>query len=131
MLPEAKRHDFDVAVKRGDIGWNAAPFTLHSYFCGMEDMIRAFYPSARLEKRYGKTVRWAKQTDVPGHTRFFPQVLARSGIRLLQIGANNGVRGVKATAAHSSASRTTARPASRRSGVSQARATATAAAGTR
>ena len=31
----------------------------------------------------------------PGHTRVFPQILARSGVRLLQIGANNGVRGVK------------------------------------
>jgi hypothetical protein len=59
-------------------------------------MVRAFYPSVALGKEFGKTVRWAKQTDVPGHTRFLPQVLASSGIRLLQIGANNGVRGVKA-----------------------------------
>ncbi len=87
---------FDAAIREGMIGWNAAPFTLHSYFCGIEDMVRAFYPAADLERRYGRSVRWAKQTDVPGHTRFLPQVLARSGIRLLQIGANNGVRGIQA-----------------------------------
>jgi hypothetical protein len=96
LQPEAGLARFDAAVREGAIGWNAAPFTLHSYFCGIEDMVRAFYPAADLERRYGRAVRWAKQTDVPGHTRFLPQVLARSGIRLLQIGANNGVRGVQA-----------------------------------
>jgi alpha-mannosidase len=94
LLPPERQARFDTAIRSGQIGWNAAPFTLHSYFCGIEDMVRAFYPSAALEKRYGRSVAWAKQTDVPGHTRFMPQVLARSGIRLLQIGANNGVRGV-------------------------------------
>jgi len=96
LLPAERQARFDAAITRGEIGWNAAPFTLHSYFCGIEDMVRAFYPAAELEKRYGRSVAWAKQTDVPGHTRFLPQVLARSGIRLLQIGANNGVRGISA-----------------------------------
>ncbi|HEY5909669.1 MAG TPA: polysaccharide lyase family protein [Verrucomicrobiae bacterium] len=96
LMPAERQARFDAAITRGEIGWNAAPFTLHSYFCGVEDMVRAFYPAAELEKRYGRSVAWAKQTDVPGHTRFMPQVLARSGVRLLQIGANNGVRGVTA-----------------------------------
>lgn len=96
LQPEPGLARLDAAIRDGAIGWNAAPFTLHSYFCGIEDMVRAFYPAADLDRRYGRTVRWAKQTDVPGHTRFLPQVLARSGIRLLQIGANNGVRGVQA-----------------------------------
>ncbi|MBI4586686.1 MAG: hypothetical protein HY717_21955 [Planctomycetes bacterium] len=96
LLGEKEVEHFDAAIERGDLGWNAAPFTLHSYFCGIEDMVRAFYPSAKLEKKYGKVVRWVKQTDVPGHTRFLPEVLARSGIRLLQIGANFGVRGERA-----------------------------------
>lgn len=96
MLPEEKRARLDEAIRRGDVSWHALPFTLHSYFAGLEDAVRALYPSAKLAKRYGKAVRWAKQTDVPGHTRFFPQILASSGVRLLQIGANNGVRGVRA-----------------------------------
>ncbi|MBI4604825.1 MAG: hypothetical protein HY721_22920 [Planctomycetes bacterium] len=93
LLPQDDRPRLDAAIRAGEVGWNAAPFSVHSYFCGMEDMVRAFYPSVRLEAELGKTVLWAKQTDVPGHTRFLPQVLARSGIRLLQIGANFGVRG--------------------------------------
>jgi hypothetical protein len=88
------KEKFDEFLSRGTITWHALPITLHSYFCGLEDMCRAIYPSKELERRYQKRVGWAKQTDVPGHTRILPQVLARSGVRLLQIGANNGVRGV-------------------------------------
>jgi hypothetical protein len=86
---------FDEYLARGAITWHALPITLHSYFCGLEDIARAIYPSKELEHRYQKRVGWAKQTDVPGHTRVLPQILARSGVRLLQIGANNGVRGVE------------------------------------
>ncbi len=93
LLPEAGRSRLDEAIRRGEIGWNAAPFSIHTYFCGLEDTVRGFYPAVKLDAQYGKTVRWAKQTDVPGHTRFLPQALARSGIRLLQIGGNFGVRG--------------------------------------
>ncbi|MGQ9590292.1 MAG: polysaccharide lyase family protein, partial [Planctomycetota bacterium] len=96
MLPEERRARLDEAIRRGEVSWHALPFTLHSYFTGLEDAVRALYPAARLAKRYGREVRWAKQTDVPGHTRFLPEILARAGVRLLQIGANNGVRGVKA-----------------------------------
>jgi hypothetical protein len=92
MQSAVDRPRLESALRAGDVSWNAAPFTLHSYFCGLEDMLRAFYPSAALERTYGRTVRWAKQTDVPGHTRFLPQALARSGVRLLQIGCNFGVR---------------------------------------
>ncbi|MHB8971204.1 MAG: glycoside hydrolase family 38 N-terminal domain-containing protein [Pirellulaceae bacterium] len=92
---EAGKKKFEDYIARGEIDWHALPFTLHSYFCGLEDITRSLYPAKELERRYGKSVAWAKQTDVPGHTRVFPQILARSGVRLLQIGANNGVRGVK------------------------------------
>ena len=102
MIEEIRRHKdeagkqkFDEYITRGEIGWHALPFTLHSYFCGLEDITRSLYLSKDLERRYGTSVAWAKQTDVPGHTRVFPQILARSGVRLLQIGANNGVRGVQ------------------------------------
>ena len=99
--PDPRRKDakgqekFDDYLARGAITWHALPITLHSYFCGLEDIARALYPSKELEHRYQKRVGWAKQTDVPGHTRILPQILARSGVRLLQIGANNGVRGVE------------------------------------
>jgi alpha-mannosidase len=86
---------FDEYIARGAITWHALPITLHSYFCGIEDISRSMYPSKELEQRYHTKPTWAKQTDVPGHTRILPQILARSGVRLLQIGANNGVRGVE------------------------------------
>jgi len=92
---DAGRQRFEEYIARGEITWHALPFTLHSYFCGLEDICRSLYGAKQLESRYGKSTGWAKQTDVPGHTRVFPQILARSGVRLLQIGANNGVRGVK------------------------------------
>ncbi len=92
---EAGKREFEEYIARGEIAWHALPFTLHSYFCGLEDICRSLYGAKELERRYGKSTAWAKQTDVPGHTRVFPQILARSGVRLLQIGANNGVRGVK------------------------------------
>jgi len=95
LLPEEKKKIFGEYIRRGEINWNALPFSLHSYFCGLEDIVRATYLSARLNREFGTQVRWAKQTDVPGHTRFYPQILKKSGIRLLQIGANNGVRGVR------------------------------------
>ena len=102
MVDEILRHKdadgkakFDEYIARDEITWHALPFTLHSYFCGLEDICRSLYGAKELERRYGKSTAWAKQTDVPGHTRIFPQILARSGVRLLQIGANNGVRGVK------------------------------------
>ncbi len=92
---EAGRKKFEGYIARGEIAWHALPFTLHSYFCGLEDIARSLYASKELERRYSAKAAWAKQTDVPGHTRVFPQILARSGVRLLQIGANNGVRGVR------------------------------------
>lgn len=95
QAPGRLRPRLEEALRRGEIRWHALPFTLHSYFCGMEDIVRGLYPGAELEQKCGRQVRWAKQTDVPGHTRFLPQVLSRSGIRLLQVGANFGVRGQK------------------------------------
>ncbi len=92
---EAGKAKFEEYIARDEITWHALPFTLHSYFCGLEDICRSLYGAKELERRYGKSTAWAKQTDVPGHTRIFPQILARSGVRLLQIGANNGVHGVK------------------------------------
>ena len=92
---EAGRAKLEGYIARGEIAWHALPFTLHSYFCGLEDIARSLYPSKELARRYGVDAAWAKQTDVPGHTRVLPQILARSGVRLLQIGANNGVRGVR------------------------------------
>ena len=39
------KEKFDEYVRRGAIGWHALPITLHSYFCGLEDICRALYPS--------------------------------------------------------------------------------------
>jgi len=93
---EEGKKRFEEYIARDEIVWNAMPFSIHTFFCGIEDACRSIYGSKELERRYGKSVAWGKQTDVPGHTRILPQILARSGVRLFQIGANNGVRGVRA-----------------------------------
>jgi hypothetical protein len=81
LLGEEKRRRLEEYIRRGEISWSGLPFTLHSYFCGLEDIVRSVYFSAALDREFGTAVRWAKQTDVPGHTRILPQVLAKSGIR--------------------------------------------------
>lgn len=78
----------DKAIRKGDIVWNAMPYTVES-----ETMTRDLFEtnlllSKRLDKIYGKYTIAAKMTDVPGHTRSIISPMYEAGIRFLHIGVN-------------------------------------------
>ena len=76
------------AVAEGYITWHALPFTTHTELFGLEDFIRAMLPGYRLSRRFGRRSIAAKLTDVPGHTRILPTLMAASGVSFLYIGCN-------------------------------------------
>jgi hypothetical protein len=86
--PEAVK-SLEEAIHRGDIEWNAAPYTIESESTG-KDLFEAMWRlSKRLDDRYGKKTVAAKMTDVPGHTRSVITPMYDAGIRFLNIGVNN------------------------------------------
>jgi alpha-mannosidase len=86
----ASRRAADALVREGRLTWHAYPFTTHTAFCGLEDLVRGLHISRELGERYGRLPRGAKQTDVPGHTWALPSLLARAGVRFLHLGCNAG-----------------------------------------
>jgi hypothetical protein len=97
LLEEAtpeQREKLEEFIRGGQVQWSAFPFTLHSTFTGLEELARSVKWARVFSERFGVPSLFAKQTDVPGHSRFLPQLLAKSGVELLQVGANNGVRGI-------------------------------------
>ncbi len=86
--PDAVRRLED-AIEKGLVRWHGLPFTTHSELMS-PDLFRAGLSySAELDKRFGKTTRAAKMTDVPGHTLGIIPGLAEAGIRFLHIGVNS------------------------------------------
>ena len=77
-------------VVAGRLHWHAWPFTTHTAFCGLEDMVRGLHISRALSQEFGRSPASAKQTDVPGHTWIYPTLLARAGVRFLHLGVNPG-----------------------------------------
>lgn len=76
------------AIRRGDIVWNAVPYTVETETM-TEDLLETNLRVARLlDKKYGKKTIAAKMTDVPGHTRSIIAPLARNGVKFLHIGVN-------------------------------------------
>ncbi|MCI3923741.1 glycosyl hydrolase-related protein [Paenibacillus sp. TRM 82003] len=83
------RRQAEALIREGRIRWHGLPFTTHTEFCGLEELIRGLYLSKTLAKRFGvPTPISAKMTDVPGHTRMLPTLLAKAGIRFLHLGCN-------------------------------------------
>lgn len=85
--PEAKAH-FERAVKRGDIVWNAVPYTVESEVMNRDLFETCLLVSKKLDEKYGKKTIAAKMTDVPGHTRSIVSPMCQAGIRMLHIGVN-------------------------------------------
>jgi hypothetical protein len=77
------------AIERGDIVWNAAPYTIQSESVGKDLFKSMLRLSERLDAKYGKKTIAAKMTDVPGHTRSIISPLYDAGIQFLHIGVNN------------------------------------------
>ena len=76
------------ALRRGDIVWNAVPYTVESESMNKELLQTLLLLSKRLDKRFGKHTIAAKMTDVPGHTRSIIGPMADAGIRFLHVGVN-------------------------------------------
>lgn len=78
----------DAAIRRGDIVWNAVPYTFESEVASKDLFETTLLLSQRLDKKYGKHTIAAKMTDVPGHTRSIVSPMYKAGIRFLHIGVN-------------------------------------------
>lgn len=76
------------AIRRGDIVWNAVPYTVESETMNRDLFESSLLPFQRLDKQYGKQTIAAKMTDVPGHTCGIIAPLAKAGIKFLHIGVN-------------------------------------------
>lgn len=83
---ETKR--LEAAIKRGDIVWNAVPYTVESEIMSQDMLETCLLPSKKLDERFGKKTIAAKMTDVPGHTRSIVSTMTRAGIRFLHVGVN-------------------------------------------
>lgn len=79
-------------IEEGRIDWHALPFTIHTDFSGTEELIRGLGIGAGLDRAFGKKHIAAKMTDVPGHTRMLPSLLAKAGVKLLHLGCNACVK---------------------------------------
>lgn len=77
------------AVRAGGVVWHALPFTTHTESLGAEVLVRGLWYGRRLSERFGRRCISAKMSDVPGHTRFLPSLLAGAGIRFLHLGSNS------------------------------------------
>jgi alpha-mannosidase len=89
-LPEETRREAERLVREGRLVWHAWPFTTHTAFCGLEELVRGLHISRDLGERFGRMPLAAKQTDVPGHTWILPSLLVRAGVRFLHLGCNAG-----------------------------------------
>lgn len=79
----------DDLVHRKQLAWHALPFTSHYDFAGIGDSLWGMNYARELSERYGMPLsRAAKMTDVPGHGRFLPEMLADAGVKLLHLGCN-------------------------------------------
>jgi hypothetical protein len=78
----------DAAIKRGDIVWNAVPYTVESETMNEDLLETVLSLSHRLDQKYGKHTIAAKMTDVPGHTRSIIAPMNKAGICFLHVGVN-------------------------------------------
>ena len=85
--PEVLR-ETEEYLRSGQLVWHGLPFTTHTEVCGMEDFVRGMLTGMRLGETYGRRVRDAKMTDVPGHPWILPTLLHKAGIRFLHLGSN-------------------------------------------
>ncbi|MGA7732647.1 MAG: DUF5054 domain-containing protein [Chloroflexia bacterium] len=89
-VPVETRQEARGLVREGRLHWHAWPFTTHTAFCGLEDLVRGLHISRALSEEFGRWPTGAKQTDVPGHTWILPTLLAKAGVKFLHLGCNSG-----------------------------------------
>jgi hypothetical protein len=85
-----RRRDLEAAIGGGAIAWHALPFTWHTEYLDAGLVRHGLSLSQTLDRRFGRTTRTAKMTDVPGHTAALVPLLAEAGVRYLHVGVNPG-----------------------------------------
>ncbi len=90
VTSEDVRDQVEMLLESGELAFHALPFTTHTEFCGVEEYIRGMMIAREMADKYGREVISAKMTDVPGHTRFLPSLLAKAGVKFLHLGCNAG-----------------------------------------
>lgn len=88
QLTGAQLASVEAGFANGDLAWHGLPFTCHSEVMDSGLVAYGLSLSQRLDARFGKRTRCAKQTDVPGHTIGMVGLLADAGIEVLHVGVN-------------------------------------------
>lgn len=84
-----QRAALDRLVANHQIAWHALPFTSHFDFGSIEEALHGLTYARTLSEQYGLPLPIsAKMTDVPGHGRLLPTLLAGAGVRFLHLGCN-------------------------------------------
>lgn len=88
QTPERQRRVL-AALKDGRFAVHALPFSTHTEWLEMEDLVRGLGYSSRLARSAGQPLpRDAKMTDVPCHSWFVPTLLRHAGVDFLHLGCN-------------------------------------------
>lgn len=83
------------ALREGSINVHGLACTIHTDAFEPEDYVRSLVFSSNVARKYGQPLPIAaKMTDVPAHSWMLPTLLAKAGIKFLQIGANYSDRPV-------------------------------------
>eukprot|EP01062_Namystynia_karyoxenos_P018197 TRINITY_DN16765_c0_g1_i1.p1 TRINITY_DN16765_c0_g1~~TRINITY_DN16765_c0_g1_i1.p1 ORF type:complete len:936 (+),score=259.95 TRINITY_DN16765_c0_g1_i1:77-2884(+) len=82
--------ELDAAIRRGDVVWHANPMNMQSEAGERLNMEFGMNISRGLDARYGQPHKVAaSQKDEPGATLGMVDLLSRSGVQLLHVGAND------------------------------------------
>jgi hypothetical protein len=87
-LEGAQLATVEAGFAAGDLAWHGLPFTCHSELMDAGLAAWGLSLSQRLDARFGRRTRCAKQTDVPGHSLGLIGPLADAGIEVLHVGVN-------------------------------------------
>lgn len=86
---KAKQEEILGLVREGKLAVPAQYMSLLTGFASQETLIRSFYPSKALARRFDLPFDYANITDVPSYSGAYPSILASAGIRYLVAAGNN------------------------------------------
>ena len=86
----ARRAAVERAIREGYLAVHALAATSHTESLDAEDLVRSLGFSSKVARTYGRPLPLgAKMTDVPEHSWILATILARGGVKLMQIGCND------------------------------------------
>lgn len=85
---ESESARLEAALRRGDIVWNAVPYTVESEVLTSDLFDALLRISQRFDQKFSKHTLAAKMTDVPGHTRGIIGPMHDAGVKFLHVGVN-------------------------------------------